>query len=177
VTLFLERDDVLELWELDDAPSVASAIARRATHLPEMTRGLKLLGSSRGAPGAAHDAWFAPWLSARRSAESAGDVTAQLTAFDATRMRTAMTHTFAELAAITAPTDDRAQRAIEARLEDAAREYLAVLDTMEQAALRVRAAGADTRLRTWRARGAHCPHVSHPGARAARRDTITRRTR
>jgi len=122
----------------------------RASVMPELTRGLRGLGSRRGTPGTAHDAWFAPLLSARRAVEGVSDPLRQVELLDAPRLTETITRVISELAAIRAPTDAAMQRAIEAALEEDAEPMFAALQRLEVAAAALRGSAPDSRLADWR---------------------------
>ncbi|MEQ1691144.1 MAG: hypothetical protein ABMA00_07665, partial [Gemmatimonas sp.] len=86
LTLYLASGDVLELSGDDTLRTLGAQLLDRACVMPELTRGLRALGSLRGTPGPAHDAWFAPLLSARRALEGVSDPLRQLSLMDATRL-------------------------------------------------------------------------------------------
>ena len=83
LTVYLVRNDVLELSGDDQLRALGRQLLDRACAMPELTRGLKSLGSSRGTPVAAHDRWFAPLLAARRAVEGVSDPARQVMLLDA----------------------------------------------------------------------------------------------
>ena len=151
LTCYLSSGDVLELTGGEDVQVLGAHLVARACTMPELTRGLRALGSLRGAPGAAHDAWFAPLLSARRAMEGVTDPERQIAFMDATRLAKSMANVIAELAAVRAPTDVPRQRAIEAVLEEDAEPVFRALQRMENAAQSLRLSPPDSRLSAWRA--------------------------
>lgn len=150
LTLYLASGDVLDLTGDDALRALGAQLVDRACAMPELTRGLRSLGSRRGTPGAAHDAWFAPLLSARRAVEGVSDPLRQVELLDAARLSQTITRVIAELAAIRAPTDPAMQRAIEAALEEDAEPLFAALDRMGVAADALRGSALDSRLADWR---------------------------
>jgi hypothetical protein len=150
LTLYLASGDVLDLSGDDDLRVFGARLMANACAVPELTRGLHALGSLRGAPGASHDAWFAPLLSARRALEGVSDPLRQVTLLNAAQLAEAMTRVMSELAAIQAPTDAPAQRAIEAVLEESAEPMFRALSRLEVAADALRGSALDTRLADWR---------------------------
>jgi hypothetical protein len=151
VTLYLASGDVLELSGDDTLRVLGETLLQHACTMPELTRDLRSLGSQRGAPGASHDAWFAALLSARRAVEGVFDPLRHLALFDATRLSAAATAVIAELAAIRAPTDAPAQRAIEAVLEEGAAPLFVAYERMRAAGDTLRGSAPDVRLAAWRA--------------------------
>ena len=150
MSVYLESGDVLDIAGDDTLRQIATLASDRACTMPELTRGLRALGSLRGSPGAAHDAWFAPFMAARRSAEGVSDPLRQVELIDATRMARSLQLMIAELAAIRAPTDAPMQRAIEAVLEEEAEPLSAAITRMGIAADALRGSATDTRLLDWR---------------------------
>lgn len=149
-TLYLSTGDVLELNGDDGLRILGSQLLDRACAMPEVTRGLRALGSLRGTPGSAHDAWFAPLLSARRAVDGVSDPLRQLALMDATQLAEAMVKVIAALAAVRAPTDVPHQRAIEAVLEEHAEPLFAAIARMALAADVLHGSALDTRLSDWR---------------------------
>jgi hypothetical protein len=150
LTLYLASGDVLDLTGDDTLRALGAQLVDRACAMPELTRGLRSLGSRRGTPGSAHDAWFAPLLSARRAVEGVSDPLRQVELLDATRLAETMTRVMAELAAIRAPTDAAMQRGIEAALEEDAEPLFAALARLALAADVLRGSALDSRLADWR---------------------------
>ncbi|MBL0169279.1 MAG: hypothetical protein IPP90_00945 [Gemmatimonadaceae bacterium] len=150
LTLYLASGDVLDLTGDESLRALGGQLMDRACAMPELTRGLRALGSLRGTPGAAHDAWFAPLLSARRAIEGISDPLRQVTLMDASRLTESMSRVLAELAAVRAPTDIPQQRAIEAVLEEYAEPLFLALARMGLAADALSGSAPDTRLSDWR---------------------------
>ena len=150
LTLYLASGDVLDLTGDDTLRTFGARLIDHACAMPELTRGLRALGSLRGTPGSSHDAWFAPLLQSRRAVEGVSDPMRQITLMDATRLTSAMTSVIAELAAIREPADAAAQRAIEAVLEEEAEPMFTALQGMTVAADALRGGALDTRLLDWR---------------------------
>jgi len=154
LTLYLASGDVLDLSGDDALRVLGAQLVDRACAMPELTRALRAFGSRRGSPGASHDAshdaWFAPILSARRAIEGVTDPLRQVELLNADRLAESMTKVIAELAAIQAPTDLPAQRAIEAVLEEAAEPLFVAITRMALAADALRGGALDTRMADWR---------------------------
>lgn len=149
-TLYLADGDVLELTGDDRVRTMALQLLDYACAMPELTRGLRAFGSLRGAPGAAHDAWFAPLLNARRSVEGVSDPQRQLALLDAATLARAMEASMGEIAALERPGDLPAQRAVEAAIEEAAEGMFVSFDRLELAADTLRGSSPDTVLADWR---------------------------
>lgn len=149
-TLYLADGDVLELTGDDRVRTMALQLLDHACVMPELTRGLRSLGSLRGAPGPAHDAWFAPLLAARRSVEGVSDPQRQLALLDAGALARGMEAAMGEIAALVRPGNAAAQRAIEAAIEEAAEPLVVALDRLAGAGDRLRGSSPDTVLVDWR---------------------------
>lgn len=150
LTLYLTSGDVLELHGDESLRQLTTQLLDRACTMPELTRGLRALGSRRGALGNSHDAWFAPLLAARRSIAGVSDPLRQVALVDSANLAASMRKTIAQLAAIQAPTEAAAQRAIEAVLEEAAEPLFVAIARLELAADALRGSALDTRLSDWR---------------------------
>ncbi len=150
LTLYLASGDVLDCAGDGSMQAFGSQLIDQACAMPELTRGLVALGSLRGSPGASHDSWFAPLLTARRSVEGVSDPLRQLTLVDAAQLERAFEGVIAQLAAVKAPTDQAMQRAIEARLEEAAVPLFQALTRLALSADSLRGSALDTRLADWR---------------------------
>lgn len=166
LTLYLRSGDVLDLRSMnahdgektDDVEGATSDALRqwgtqlveRATTMPELTRGLRALGSRRGPLGTKHDAWFAPLLNARRAVAGVSDALRQAALLNADHIAGAMRTVMTELAVIQAPADPAVQRAIEAVLEEEAEPLFSALARMAVAADALQGGALDTRLLDWR---------------------------
>lgn len=150
LTLYLTSGDVLELSGDDTLRTFGSAIVERACVVPELTRGLRALGSRRGVVGAAHDTWFSPFLAARRAIDGVSDPLRQVALLSAHQLRETMLTVIAELAAVRAPADVATRRAYEAVLEEAAEPMLEAIAKLSIAADALQGSATDTRLLDWR---------------------------
>lgn len=150
LSLYLASGDVLELAGDDALRAVAAQLVERACTMPELTRGLRSLGSLRGTPGAAHDAWFAPLLAARRAVHGVTDAKRQLALIDAGELARAMERAMQELAALTAPGDVARQRAIEAALEEESEGMFLAFARLALAADTLSGSASDTLFVDWR---------------------------
>jgi hypothetical protein len=150
LTLYLASGDVLDCAGDDSLRAFGTQLVDHACAMPELTRGLRSLGSLRGTPGASHDAWFAPLLSVRRAVEGVSDPLRQLALIDASQLAESMTSVMAQLAAVAAPTDAPTQRSIEAMLEEEAEPVFTALASMAVAGDALRGGALDTRLADWR---------------------------
>ena len=115
-----------------------------AGSFPELTRGLRFFGSSRGGAGEGQTRFFAPLLAARRAAERAGDPGAQLRAFDAAALRATWTRWVRETAAARCTRDDAECRALSAHLADEVAPLLARVAVMAERGSAMRASAPPT---------------------------------
>lgn len=150
LTLYLASNDVLELSGDEQLRPLGLQLLDRACAMPELTRGLKSLGASRGRPVAAHDRWFAPLLAARRSVEGVSDPARQVMLLDAVTLAKEIERAISEIAATKAPGDAAEQRAVEAALEEEAEAVFASIAIMGLAGDALRGSALDTRIADWR---------------------------
>lgn len=150
LSLYLVRGDVLELSGDESLRAIALQLVERGCTMPELTRGLRSLGSVRGTPGAAHDAWFAPLLAARRAVHGVTDAKRQVALIDAGELARAMEGAMQELAALTAPGDVARQRAIEAALEEESEGMFVAFARLALAADTLSGSASDTLFVDWR---------------------------
>lgn len=150
LTVYLVSNDVLELSGDEQLRPLGLQLLDRACAMPELTRGLKSLGSARGTPAAAHDRWFAPLMAARRSVEGVSDPARQVMLLSAATLATEIERAISEIAATKAPGDVAEQRAIEAALEEEAEALFAAIGVMGLAGDALRGGALDTRIADWR---------------------------
>ncbi|MBC8088863.1 MAG: hypothetical protein H7Z40_16485 [Phycisphaerae bacterium] len=150
LTLYLSSGDVLELTENDALRQLAANVLDRACAVPELTRGLRALGSLRGTPGPAHDRWFAPLLAARRAVAGISDAERQVALVDAANVAQQLRRVMTEIAREMAPTHPAMQRAIEASLHEESESTFHALERLALAADVLRTSTLDTRLVDWR---------------------------
>lgn len=149
-TLYLANGGSLTLTGSEAVRALAAEISARTCVVPELTRGLRTFGSLRGAPGAVHDAWFAPLLAARRAVEGECNIERQLAVMDAPRIAQAMHDAMTQIAVIAAPGDAATQRAVEAAIEEEAEGMFGMLAGLSAAAERLAGARPETRIADWR---------------------------
>ena len=150
LTLYLNSGDVLELTENESLRAFAKQLLDVASAMPELTRGLRAMGSQRGAPGPAHDQWFAPLLSARRAVAGVSDAERQVALVNASHIAQSMQRTLTELAKEKAGDSAAMQRALEAALTQETEETFVALERMQLAADTLTGGAMDTRLLDWR---------------------------
>jgi len=142
--------DVIELTGHAGLQPLGVQIVSAALALPEFTRTMRGLGSRRGHVGGDHDRFFAGLLAARRAAEGFEEPDSRLAAFDPRRLTAAMTTLIGELAAERFPESPPDRRALEAELLEHAERLYAALETLGEAAERVRTSSNAMRLARWR---------------------------
>lgn len=150
LTVYLVGNDVLEVSGDGQLRALGLQLVDRACAIPELTRGLKALGSARGTPAAAHERWFAPLLAARRSVEGVSDPARQVMLLDAGALAGECARALTDMAVAAAPGEPAAQRAIEAALEEEAAPVFAAIDIMGVAGDALRGGALDTRIADWR---------------------------
>jgi len=148
--LFVSRGDVVALGGSAALASVAADLDRRAMAVPELTRSLRGLGSTRGSPGADHDRYFGPLLTARREAEAAPGPDRARAAFDAPALRAAMMQRLHELAAERHPSDPPERRALDAELSEMAEPLVAAFGALEGAQDALASSDDGVRFARWR---------------------------
>lgn len=154
VAIALVRGEPMVL-DCEQAPALDAALVAACCTVPELTRALRSLGSSRiRARSTGQREFFAPLLDARRRAEEAVARPEVVAAFDADRLDRAFDAYLA--AAIERRADARpaARRAYAAHVEDAAeplRHALAALRVASQVAAKPPALARVASWRAWRA--------------------------
>lgn len=173
LTLYLRDHDVLELTGDDALRPFALALRDRACRMPELTRGLRVFGLTRGAMSGsadapsvgavagtaatqaatlatAHDAWFAPLLNARRAVQGVSDPLRQVALMCGATLSTQMLKVLADLSVQLAPDNAAEQRALEAVMEDESAPLFDALARMAMAGDALQGGAADTQLADWR---------------------------
>lgn len=150
LTVYLVSNDVLELSGDEQLRPLGRQLLDRACAMPELTRGLKSLGSSRGTPAEAHDRWFAPLLAARRSVEGVSDPARQVMLLDAATLAKEMERAIGEIAAAKAPGNAAEQRAVVAALEEEAEAMFTAIEILGLAGDALCGGALDTRIADWR---------------------------
>ena len=119
--------------------------------LPELTRGLRALGSSRHDARALQSVFFQPLVEARRRAADARDADAKVKAFDARELGRQLERIVDRI--VTEWQDPRAsaRRAVRAQLAERVAPYADSLTELESRAAELRNADEGDRLTAWRA--------------------------
>lgn len=151
VTLEIDRGGALVLHS-DRADALDAAVVSACCTIPELTRALRSLGSSRlSAGGAAQREFFAPLLDARRRAEESVGRAAIVRAFDPDRLGRALDSYLGGLVERSGDGRPAARRAFAAQVEEAAEPLRAALERVRRVAGRAAEPGGDRRVSSWRA--------------------------
>ena len=134
-----------------DAPRARDPYEVEYGELPELTRGLRALGSARRGSTALQSLFFLPLLEGRRKAAEARSAAACLRAFDAAELARALDRCLDRITAEWPDTRPAARRALRARLLERVREYSAALDDLRERSALAMGAEEDARLQAWRA--------------------------
>ena len=119
--------------------------------LPEFTRSLRALGSARWLRDADHARVFTPLLTARRNAARVRTAEGQVAAFQADRLRRALSDGVEQMAATRHPKSPPDHRAFAARITDAGAAVWGALDALETRAIEVGKANTAVRAAAWNA--------------------------
>jgi hypothetical protein len=125
-------------------------LQERACALPELTTGLRALGSRRGGDAERQVRFFAPLLQARRRLEEQREIDWRLAAFEAAALRRRVEETVHVLAAERHPGAPPAERALAACLIDECAPLFAALDALGDAAASVAGSDDAGRFAAWR---------------------------
>jgi hypothetical protein len=125
-------------------------VHERACELPELTTGLRSLGSRRGGSMVLQERFFAPLLQARRRLEEQRDIAWRLAAFDAADLRAHLESTLESFARERHPEHAPSRRALEARLLDEAAPLLRALEQLQDAARDLREVADAAQFSAWR---------------------------
>jgi hypothetical protein len=118
--------------------------------LPELTRALRALGSSRRASGTLQSQFFQPLLEARRKAAEARAVAPCIRAFDAGELERSLQKSIERILSEWPDHRPQARRALRAELSERVGEYSRALRTLSDRAAAVLGAHEDSQLEAWR---------------------------
>ncbi len=150
VTVVLAAGGSLVLHSADPAPLEAAIVAACCT-IPELTRALRSLGSSRTrASASAQREFFAPLLEARRRAEESVGRAAIVAAFDPDRLERALDAYLAGLTERSRDARPAARRAFAAHAGEAAEPLRAAIGELRHTGPAAAAAGAGAGLGDWK---------------------------
>lgn len=151
-TLTLYRNEErLALTGSRDLNRAWGVIVERACTLPEMTRGLRSLGTARGGSTQLQSRFFGPLLLARRRLQEPEPIEWRVSRFDAAALSARLTATIAELALERYPQSPPDRRAFEAVLEEALEPLSNSLAALAGATGHIGTAGEGRRFVAWRA--------------------------
>ena len=125
-------------------------IVERACTLPEMTRGLRSLGTSRGGSTQLQSRFFGPLLLARRRLQEPEEPEWRVSQFDALALSNRLSATIDELALERYPESPPDRRALEAELGEALEPLSNSLAVLAAATRRIGTEGDGARFVAWR---------------------------
>jgi len=150
IEISLRRASPLVL-ECQHPEQLDAALMAACCTIPELTRALRSLGSSRlRAGGSAQREFFAPLLEARRRAEESVGRTGIVRAFDPDRLNRALDSYLAQLTERHADTRPAARRAFAAQAEEVAEPLRAAIMDVRRTASAAASPPADERVACWR---------------------------
>lgn len=151
-TLTLYRDaESLAISGSRDLNRAWGVVLARACILPEMTRGLRSLGTPRGGSAQLQTRFFGPLLQARRRLQEPDALEWRVAHFDARALSVRLMETIHELAAERFPDSPPDRRALEAELGEALEPLAATLQMVAEATERIRSDPDGQRFVSWRA--------------------------
>jgi hypothetical protein len=133
-----------------DEERIREAATVEYGELPELTRTLRALGSSRRG-GTSQDLFFNPLLDVLKRAASARTPDAKIRAFDAADLRRALEKSIERIIADWPDDRPSVRRALRAELHHRVQSYTDALVTLAERASAAREAEEETRLSSWRA--------------------------
>lgn len=133
-----------------DLDLVWVTVTERACALPEMARGLRVMGTRRGGDAALQARFFGPLLQARRRLQGAEPPELRVSAFDAASLARRVRAELESMAAARHPQRPPHRRALEAELLDAAEPLLRRLESVESLGRAVHEAPEHVRFVAWR---------------------------
>lgn len=133
-----------------DVPRTRAPAEVEYGELPELTRGLRALGSSRRGGSAMQSLFFLPLLEGRRKAAEARSAVACLRAFDPAELSRALDRCIERMLAEWPDDRPAVRRALRARLLERVRDYSRALDELSERAVAVVGAPEDDRVSAWR---------------------------
>ena len=132
-----------------DEERIREAATVEYGELPELTRTLRALGSSRRG-GTSQELFFNPLVEVLKRAASARTPDAKIRAFDAADLRRALEKSIERIIADWPDDRPSARRALRAELHHRVESYTDALVTLSERALAAHAAGEAERLESWR---------------------------
>ena len=144
------RRGVLALRGPRELSRAWAMVVEQACALPEVTRGMRSLGTARGGSAALQARFFGPLLAARRRLQEPDALERRVTQFDPLALTQRLNVTIGELATERHPNDAPRRRSVHAHLEEAVEPLQAQLAALTEATAGVYAAAAGRRFVEWR---------------------------
>jgi hypothetical protein len=119
--------------------------------LPELTRGLRALGSARRGAGSSQSQFFHPLIDARRRAADARTPSARVAAFNAAELTKALDRVIDRIITEWPDKRESVRRAMRAELHERTAGYARALSLLAERAAHIASATDETRLEFWRA--------------------------
>ncbi|MGQ0647977.1 MAG: hypothetical protein ACT4P7_10425, partial [Gemmatimonadaceae bacterium] len=143
-------DDALALRGPRELSRAWGLVVEHACALPEVARGLRSLGTSRGGSAVLQSRFFGPLLAARRRLQDPEAMERRVTQFDAMALTQRLNAAIAEFASDHHPADPPRRRALEAHLEEAIEPLVRQLALLADATQALHAAPDGSRFVAWR---------------------------
>lgn len=144
------RRGVLALRGPRELSRAWAMVVEQACALPEVTRGMRSLGTARGGSAALQARFFGPLLAARRRLQEPDALERRVTQFDPLALTQRLNVTIGELATERHPNDAPRRRSVHAHLEEAVEPLQAQLAALTEATAGVHAAAVGRRFVEWR---------------------------
>jgi hypothetical protein len=135
----------------DQLQRAASLIMERSCRLPELTRGLRSLGTHRGGDARLQSRFFGPLLLARRRLQEPEALEWRISHFNAEELARRFDGAIQELAEERFPQSPPDRRGLEAELGEALEPVTAALEALDDAGRRVLVSPGGQRFVAWRA--------------------------
>jgi hypothetical protein len=147
---FHRASDQLSLRGPRELSRAWGLVVEQACMLPEVARGLRMLGTARGGSSAMQARFFGPLLSARRRLQDPDAMERRVAQFDAAGLSRRLSAAVVEFATERHPADAPRRRALEAHLEEALEPLQHQLAALAEATEAIRGAGSGSRFVAWR---------------------------
>ncbi|MBC7895443.1 MAG: hypothetical protein H7066_08515 [Cytophagaceae bacterium] len=144
------RSDVLRLSGPRELSRAWALVVEQACALPEVTRGMRTLGTSRGGSTALQVRFFGPLLSARRRLQEPDALERRVMQFDTEALTQRLHASITEIAAERHAENAPRRRSLEAHLEEALEPLTAQLGALREATEALHQVAAGSRFVEWR---------------------------
>jgi hypothetical protein len=144
------RTDVLRLSGPRELNRAWGLVVEQACALPEVTRGMRTLGTSRGGTAALQARFFGPLLAARRRLQEPDALERRVMQFDAESLTQRLHASITEIAAERHPENAPRRRSLEAHLEEALEPLTVQLAALREATDALHQVAAGSRFVEWR---------------------------